>query len=322
MNDRLPPFKSIEAFVAAAQSLSFTKAASALCITVPAVSRRIQALEAHLGTSLFQRTHRALKLTRSGELYLQKLAPAIDTIREASADIRHNPRRNAVKVSVIPSLAANWLVPRLPRFYAAHNAIQVEFETSIDYVDFDESDVDVAIRFGSGNWSGLHTDRLLDVTAYPVCSREFAERVRPRLTLSDLVRVPLLGSSHQPDLWPNWFRMAGIPQPAEIQVINFDSFHLLYEAAVNGLGLAMGFDAIVQPYLDDGRLIVPFDTKLTFPKKFYVVCPPHDHERLPVHIFCKWLMSEAATWRDEQATIAANSIQRMKTSIVSKAYPK
>ena len=308
MVDRLPPFKSIEAFVVAARTLSFTKAAAALHITVPAISRRIQALEAQLGTSLFQRMNRALKLTRSGELYLQKLAPAIESIREASAGIRYSPRRNAVKVSVVPSFAANWLIPRLPRFYARHKAIQVEFDTSVDYVDFDQTDVDVAIRFGSGNWSGLQTERLFDVTAYPVCSREFAARVRPPFALNDLVKVPLLGSSHQPELWPGWLRMAGIPRPWEIQVINFDNFHLLYEAAVSGLGVAMGFDAIVQPYHDDGRLIAPFDAKFVFPKKFYIVCPVHDHERLPVHIFCRWLKAEAAAWRDERTAVAATSI--------------
>jgi LysR family glycine cleavage system transcriptional activator len=308
MVDRLPPFKSIEAFVVAARTLSFTKAASALHITVPAISRRIQALEAELGTPLFQRMNRALKLTRSGELYLQKLAPAIESIREASAGIRYSPRRNAVKVSVVPSFAAHWLIPRLPRFYAEHRAIQVEFDTSMDYVDFDDSDVDVAIRFGSANWSGLQTKRLFDVMAYPVCSHEFVQRLRPPFALNDLVRVPLLGSSHQPELWPGWLRMAGIPRPSEIQVINFDTLHLLYEAAVSGLGVAMGFDAIVRPYVDDGRLTAPFETKFVFPKKFYLVCPTHDHERLPVHIFCRWLMAEAAAWRNERAAAAVTSL--------------
>jgi LysR family transcriptional regulator, glycine cleavage system transcriptional activator len=308
MNVRLPPLKSVEAFVVAAQFLSFTKAASVLHITVPAVSRRIQALEVELGAPLFQRMHRALKLTSTGELYLQKLAPAIESIRQASATVRGTPRRKAVKVSVISSFAANWLVPRLSRFYAQHHSVQIEFETSNDYVNFGESDVDVAIRLGTGNWAGVHTERLLDLTAYPVCTSGYAKSKHLPCALSDLVRAPLLGLTPQPELWPNWLKMAGIVPPDDLRVIEFDSFHLLYEAAANGLGLAMGVDVIVQPFLQSGRLIAPFDIKYNFSKKFYLVSPTRDYKRPPVRAFCEWLKAEAELWRDNQSSVIAKPI--------------
>jgi len=318
MTDRLPPFKSIEAFVIVAQRLSVTDAASALHLTVPAVSRRIQALEATLGVSLFQRTHRKLKLTQCGEIYIEKLAPAIQSLHQASASIRSMTRSNALNVSVVPSFAASWLVPRMPRFYAQHSAVHVEFKTLINGADFDLNHVDLAIPLSNGNSPGLHAEHLLDVAVYPVCSPELVGSGGPLHALDDLVKLPLLASRLQPELWPHWLQMAGIAWPPKARPINFDSYHLLYESAAHGLGVAMGFDAIVQPYLDDGRLVRPFDLHYDFPKKFYVVCAAHDRERLPVRLFCKWLKAEAALWRDRES-IAAKPSYETRSKVAAKA---
>ncbi len=130
MTSRMPPFKSIEAFVVAARALSFTEAALTLNITVPAVSRRIQALESDLGVPLFQRNHRTLKLTQAGESYFFNLEPAIGAIRRASQDIRVAARPRSVKVDLPASLAANWLVPRLHHFHARHRGVHVELESA------------------------------------------------------------------------------------------------------------------------------------------------------------------------------------------------
>lgn len=320
MTDRLPPFKSIEAFVMVAQRLSVTDAASALHLTVPAVSRRIQALEATLGVSLFQRMHRKLKLTQCGEIYIEKLAPAIQSLRQASASIRSMTRSNTLNVSVVPSFAANWLVPRLPRFYAQHSAVHVEFKTLTNDADFDLNHADLAIPLGYGNSPGLHTEHLLDVTVYPVCSPELVGSGGPLHALDDLVKLPLLASRQQPELWQHWLRMAGIAWPPKARLINFDSYHLLYESAAHGLGVAMGFDAIVHPYLDDGRLVRPFDFHYDFPKKFYVVCAAHDRERLPVRLFCKWLKAEAALWRERESMAVGPTDRTPRPMATKSAY--
>jgi LysR family glycine cleavage system transcriptional activator len=315
MTDRLPPFKSIEAFVVAAESLSFTSTASSLHITVPAVSRRIQALEAELGVALFQRTHRSLELTQIGEGYFQKLAPAIETIRQASMSVRPDPRRNVVKISVFPSFAANWLLPRLPRFFAQHSSVQIEFDTSVQYVDVGAGDIDVAIRFGSGNWSGVEIEPLLDATIYPVCGPDFPRRGSSIQAPQDIMKYPLLGLSQQADFWSQWLHAAKLSQLAGVRFTNFDDCHLLYQAAANGLGIAIGLDTLVQPYLDDRRLRRLFDLKVKQPKKFYIVCRTYNRQKLPVHLFCTWLIGEAAAWQNGNS-VATNSTGSMQNSIV------
>ncbi len=176
---RMPPFKAIEAFVVAARALSFTEAASVLNITVPAVSRRVQTLESNLGVPLFQRKPRALGLTQAGESYLSELEPAIDAIRRASHCARARTRLCSVRLSLPASLAANWLVPRLHHFHAAHRGIRVELESdgehfkardASEHDKLNEGEADIVIRLSNGNWPGLRTARLLDLKGFPVCS--------------------------------------------------------------------------------------------------------------------------------------------------------
>lgn len=163
MGKRMPSFKSIEAFVVVARALSFTEAASALHLTVPAVSRRIKSLETELGVSLFHRKPRALQLTEAGESYLSHLAPAIETIRHASDRVRGHSHGHSLKVSLPASLAANWLVPRLPSFHAEHRGIQIELQSMNGCADLDASEADLAVWPGTGDWPGLRAQRLLDM---------------------------------------------------------------------------------------------------------------------------------------------------------------
>lgn len=293
---RLPPFKSIEAFVVAARALSFTEAASVLHLTVPAVSRRIQTLETELGVSLFQRTHHALRLTDAGHAYLSDLAPAIETIRGASDQVRGASRGNSVKVGLPASLAANWLVPRLERFHCRHQGIQVEFESTNGSSQLDESEADLAIWLGTGNWPGLRAERLLDVEAYPVCSAEFLASHAGLRTPADLGKFPLLGIAEYPDLWTEWLRAAGTAKRGRVRY-SFDDFHLLYRAAAAGFGVALGLDVIVQPYLGAAQLVRPSNVWCKLTKGYYVVCRRADWARRPVSTFREWLMMEAGRGR-------------------------
>jgi LysR family glycine cleavage system transcriptional activator len=296
MTSRLPPFKSIEAFVIAAGALSFTEAAAALHLTVPAISRRIAALEMELGVPLFQRTHRALRLTQAGDTYLASLAPAIEAIRGASDTIRTRAGGKSIKVSLPASLAANWLVPRLQRFHAGRRDIHVEFESTNGRSDFGQSAVDLAIWFGTGNWPGVRADRLLDVNAYPVCSSELLADHAELRGPGDLWRFPILGIMDQQDLWSEWSRSAGLRGPGRV-CHAFDNFHLLYRAAASGLGVALGVDVVVAPYLQDAQLVRPFDTWCKLTKGYYIVGRSADWMRRPVSTFREWLMAEAREWR-------------------------
>ncbi len=294
MTCRMPPFKSIEAFVVAARALSFTEAASLLHITVPAVSRRIQALETELGVPLFSRAHRTLELTRAGESYLSDLGPAIETIRDASARIRGASRRQCVRVSLPVSFAASWLVPRLPHFHARYGGVQVELESSNgEFVDLDQSEADLAVRLGTGHWPHLWSERLLDVEAYPVCSADFLAR-NPLRSIGDLIGLPLLGITSQPELWSEWLRHADAAADAPVRQA-FDNFHLLYRAAASGLGIALGIEVLVKPYLEEARLVRPLNAHFKLAKGYYILCRAVDRERRPLSTFRNWLIAEASS---------------------------
>jgi LysR family glycine cleavage system transcriptional activator len=290
-NSRLPPFKSIEAFAVAAQTLSFTHAGSMLHLCVPAVSRRVQALEKELGVSLFQRTKRALQLTDAGHSYFSLVAPAIETIRGASDNIRDASRPNSVKVGLPASLAANWLVHRLRRFYRRHQGIQVEFESTNGSSELDGR-ADLAIWLGTGNWPGLQSERLLDVEAYPVCSAEFLASHAGLRNSVDLGKFPLLGIADYPDFWSEWLRATGAATCGRVRH-SFDDLHLLYRAAAAGLGIAPGLDVIVEPYLGSAQLVRASNHWCKLTKGYYVVCRRDDWSRPPISTFREWLMIEA-----------------------------
>ena len=292
MGKRMPSFKSIEAFVVVARALSFTEAASALHLTVPAVSRRIKSLETELGVSLFHRKPRALQLTEAGESYLSHLAPAIETIRHASDRVRGHSHDHSLKVSLPASLAANWLVPRLPSFHAKHRGIQIELQSMNGCADLDASEADLAVWPGTGDWPGLRAQRLLDMDAYPVCGADFLGAGQPLRSLDDLLQCPLLGIAGQEDFWPEWLRAAGVVGPARVQQV-FDNFHLLYQAAASGLGVALGVDVIVGPYLEASQLVRPFDVSFRLTKGYYVVCRSSDWTQRPIGTFRQWLMTQA-----------------------------
>jgi LysR family glycine cleavage system transcriptional activator len=294
MKSRIPPFKSIEAFVVAARSVSFTEAAATLHLTVPAVSRRIQSIETELGVALFQRTYRTLKLTEAGEAYISYLAPAIDALQRASDQVRGEPGRRSVRLSLPASLAANWLVHRLHRFSAKHGDIKVELQSINGTMDFDKTNVDLAIWLGTGNWPGMRVQRLLDVEASPVCCADFLTRNAGLRTEGDLAKFPLLGIEHQQDLWSEWLRPLGIKAPEGVSY-TFDNFHLLYRAAASGLGIALGIDALVKPYLEDAQLVLPFNRWRKLTRGYYVVGRRADWMRRPVAAFRQWLAMEAGS---------------------------
>jgi LysR family glycine cleavage system transcriptional activator len=158
--------------------------------------------------------------------------------------------------------------------------------------DLDGSDADLAIWPGPGNWSGLRTERLLDMDAYPVCGADFLARHPDLRGAGDLTEYPLLGIAGQPEQWPAWLRAAGVADTARIEQA-FDNYHLLYRAAETGLGVALGVDVIVRPYLAQGQLVRPFDVSVKLSKGFYVVCRGSDWTQRPVSIFREWLMAQA-----------------------------
>lgn len=280
------PLRSVEAFVAVARASSLAAAATTLNISVPAVSRRIAILERHLGIRLFHRLPRGVALTEAGAAYLAQIAPAWDQLLQASASAKAPARTRPLKVSVMPSFAVNWLMPRLAR-----ETMAVEIETEGDIVDLQaRPDLDCAIRLGRGPWPGLACRRFLSVEAYPVASPDYAPRLGAP---GDLSRHVLIGSNHQPDFWPEWFRLSGLAFTGA-RYKSFDNLQLIYEAAVAGMGIAIGLDPVVRPYLESGRLTRLWPQTVTLSRSFHLVHRPERAIDRSYGRFRDWLFVQAA----------------------------
>jgi LysR family glycine cleavage system transcriptional activator len=285
------PFQSIEAFVVVARSLSLTAASTAMNLTVPALSRRIQILEQHLGVRLFRRLPRGLSLTEAGAAYFRAVEPGWEAVREATEAARVGLRRGPIRVSVMPTFAANWLMPRLARLPVRAGGMEVALETSSELVDLHaRPDLDCAIRLGAGPWTGLVSQAFLPVDAYVVASPGFLRDNGPLRHPGDVLRHLLIGSHHQPDFWREWFQLTGIDAEG-CRYRSFDNLHVAYEATAAGMGVALGLDPVVRPYLDSGRLERVFPDNVRSFRSFHLVVRPGGSR--PLDRFRDWLFAEA-----------------------------
>ena len=292
MARRLPPLNALRAFEAAARHLSFTRAAGELHVTQAAISHQVKALEAHLGRPLFRRLNRALVLTEDAQMYLAGLREAFDMMDAATARLVAGESRGVLTVSVLPSFAAKWLVPRLGRFREAHPGIDVRLAPSHELVDFARDDVDIGIRAGAGHYPGLRTVRLLAEDMFPVCAPALIDGQPPLRAPADLRRHTLLHDDGYA-AWGLWLRAAGASAvEAEQGPIFLDaSMPLLAAAAGQGVALARG--ELAGGDLAEGRLVRPFALSLPAEFAYYVVCPEAYAERPKIRAFREWLLAEA-----------------------------
>src|SRR5215469_7454612 len=213
---RMPPLDSLRAFEAAARRLSFTQAAEELYVTQGAVSQRVKALENDLKVQLFRRLTRRLELTAEGERLALGVREGLERIVNAIADIDSQAKGRALTVSVLPSFAARWLMPRLPRFHELHPEIDVQVVADGRPLDLDLSGLDSAIRFGHGKYPGLQTVYLMPDSVVPVCSPKLLAGRAPIRTVADLMALPLLHdtpteSDHSKSDWASWLAHVGAP---------------------------------------------------------------------------------------------------------------
>jgi len=292
MASGLPPLSSLRAFEAAARHLSFTRAAAELHVTQAAVSHQIRALERNLGVSLFQRGARGLRLT----VEARDLAPAVhrafELLREATERVRPVAARGILTVSLLPSFATRWLVPRLGLFTAAHPEIDVRVAPSMHLVDFEREQVDVAIRYGRGRDPGLRADRLMSEDIFPVCSpRLLTEGPQPLGTPADLKYHTLLHDEGHAD-WRNWLTAAKVSGVRWDRGPIFVDSSMLIQAAEAGQGVALARGVLARDELRAGRLVRPFELSLPNDYAYYVVCPEATAERPRVAVFRQWLLEQ------------------------------
>ena len=293
MTARLPSLNGLRAFEAAARHLSFTLAASELNVTQTAISHQLRRLEEELGIRLFIRQNRALALTPEARDYLPGVRAAFNDLRLATDRLLRKEDDKVLTVSTLASLAAKWLLPRLTDFQEQHPGIDVRITTSTSLVDFQRDNVDAAIRYGRGQWPGVRADWLMADELFPVCSPSLLRGDKPLRRPEDLRNHPLLHTSNaNSDDWRLWLTAAGLPADIARQPgITFDMIFMTIQAAIDGIGVAMGRTSYVQDDIAKGRLVVPFKIALPADAGFYLVAPEGRREAPKLAAFRQWIVA-------------------------------
>lgn len=295
----LPSLHGLRVFEAAARHLSFTEAARELSITQTAVSHQIKALEGELSTALFRRSRRKVELTDDGRAWALELSEIFSRLHAVNRRLRQAPRsrRGEVTLSVVPSFAARWLVPRLGKFLDLHADTEVRISASERLVDLAAEGVDLGIRYGFGRYPGLVCEKLADDAWVVVCSP--ALRAKRRLkTLRDLSDHVLLHDD-APEAWARWLRANGARAPVKGRRTELTDSSMVIEAALRGQGVGMARWSLAVDELAAGRLVLPFPKACALPTgvAYYLAAPRESLRRTAVSAFVDWVRKEAEALR-------------------------
>ncbi|WP_298931908.1 LysR substrate-binding domain-containing protein [uncultured Ramlibacter sp.] len=294
----LPPLDLLRSFEAAARHLSFTLAAQEMFLTQSAVSRQIQQVEASLGVPLFERRHRALELTEAGRLMQRAVTDCLERLRDATARVRASSALRQVSMTCTPGFASLWLIPRLVRFTAAHPAVDVRISATVELLDLERSQVDLAVRFcpiADGGGAPLFEESLL-----PVCAPALAaSRDNPLQKPADLARHTLLAVDMPQGMaltvdWEPWTQVMGLSGLRMKNTVRFTQYADAIAAAMEGQGVAIGRLPLLAELLRSGRLVAPFGGGAASQRGYYVRLSERGAANADAQDFARWLRAEAA----------------------------
>jgi LysR family glycine cleavage system transcriptional activator len=303
MKRTLPPLNALRSFDAAARHMSFSNAADELCVTTGAVSRQVRLLESFLGHGLFERGHRKVTLTPLGKTYSEFVRELFAKLEHTTDSVFDLNQQRPLHVWCPMIFAMRWLLPSLPEFYARQPQIEVKLTTSaadaptpasLGFVD----GIQAAIRRGNGDFPNLHADRLMRSELIPVCSQRLLQHGPPLNCVEDLAHHTLLCSLMRPNSWDEWLKAAGgghVKLPARAY---FENSCLAYQAAIEGMGVALGQSALIEGDIQSGRLVTPLDFHFNDEDAFYLIYPRHVAGIRAFRRFRDWVVGE---WRDGAA---------------------
>lgn len=281
-----------------AEQLNFTRAAEALGVSASAASLQIRVLEEYLGRPLLRRDGRRVELTEDGAALLPRVRRALEDLEGALDEVRAERGSDILRVSMLASFLQQWLLPRMPRFQAAHPSIRLYMHTSIDMVDFVRSEQQVAIRHGPGpHWPGVQAEKLLDEWLVPVCTPALLREHGPVDDARNLKRYALLHSSSEPwSLWQTHASTDGVdaadaPAPAPAQ---FDDSTVVVRSAARGHGLALARWSLVADEVRSGVLVLACRKPMVSNRLYWFVYPRRVRALPSVAAFKAWIFAEAA----------------------------
>jgi LysR family transcriptional regulator, glycine cleavage system transcriptional activator len=280
----LPPLDQLEAFEAAARHLSFTRAADELALTQSAVSRQVAALEAFFGVPLFQRLHRALRLSDQGQLLQRTVVEVLQQLHQTSTALRGEARLKTVVVSTTAGFAGLWLIPRLAGFTASRPDVDVRISATYTVANLERDGVDVAIRYHTQEGAAAEGVRLFGEVVLPVCSPKLRrDEARPLKQPEDLRHHCLLHLDSGPG--------TQLLEPAS--VLHFSMYDQLIQAAVSGQGVALGRLPLLNDLIAQRKLVAPFKKSVVSPRSYYLFQADASRKKPEVREFLNWLIAEA-----------------------------
>jgi LysR family glycine cleavage system transcriptional activator len=312
---RLPPLTSLRGFEAAARHNSFSEAAKELQLSQGAISHQVKKLEAYLGFQLFRRLTRQIELTQAGEDLFQVVQDALDKVEHATSRLKQKSKSKTLVISALPTLSAEWLMPRLYAFTEILSNIELQVVTSIQPADLVNDSIDVAMRVGRlpgrsykaglpriertmvKDWDGVQADELFPDVLIPVCSPELLKGKKIKKP-SDLMRYPLIHTSTRRFAWPDWLRAQGLSDVSESNLkFEFGHFFMSLEAAKRGQGIAIIPQIILSLYKDSHSLVRPLGISIESAGAYYLLIHESKMKLNAVQQFRKWILSEAQIHR-------------------------
>lgn len=291
---KLPPLAMLRSFEAAARHVSFARAGQELSVTAAAVSQQVRGLERHLAQSLFLRGSRGISLTEAGLSYLTVVRDAFDRLGAGTEELFHGRKKNVISVRVTAGFAHLWLAPRLQRFLAQEAGVQMRLLTTLWTPLEIDSDADFEIRCGIGAWPQLTAHPLTRDQLFPVCAPQLIEGRKVPLAPSVLENQRLIHVQGFAEGWSEWFRGAGVSRvPTGMGNVTFDTATLAIDLALSAGGFMLGRSCFVDRYLDEGKLIDPFVTKIKTFESFYLVERAGERLPGPARLFRDWILAEA-----------------------------
>ena len=296
---KLPPLTAIRAFEAAARHVSFTKAASELCVTHGAISKQVAMLEAWLSTPLFNRAPSHISLTEAGRSYLAAVTPALDRLSVASDLLLARASPTALRISAPPTFTMRWLIPRISAFQRKRADVEIKLTTSIAPVNFQERGYDVAIRGANQPLAGVRSVSFMTEIIVPVCHADLVEHSRLACA-ADLSRHTLISYDTEPLSWSEWLNAAGESKLRPANTLHFEQMYFALQAAAEGLGVVLVPLFLVADEIIAGRMMTPLGMLAARQRRYYANVSPGLAQSPVIDSFCEWLVKEG---RDTEQAI-------------------
>lgn len=303
MSRLLPSLDLLRGFEAAARKLSFTKAAAELFVTQSAVSRQVQTLEEQLGTALFERHHREIRLTEAGQKLFRAAGEAMRLLTETAAEIRAG-NTTSVTVSCTMGFASLWLVPRLMDFRAECPEIDIRIAANNKILDIDRERIELAVRYCPADLAPAGALRLFGEEVFPVCAPGLkGVGGEPLNSPEDLRHHVLLEQEHadtdRPSgSWTLWLEAMGLHRVKTAGTLRFSHYDQLIQAAIDGQGVALGISPLVRRHMSLHRLVAPFEHRIASPRAYHLITARHAVARPDVAAFSDWLLRNASQERE------------------------